>query len=616
MLFIIQNINLILKKGINLFMTSINTIQILIQYSYKNKTYFIVSRDSQLYALCYENEKARLNLTHSEKDLVLKVFSSFLVDEKASVKVDNINIDNNEYIIFFDTKHNNYYWKNKIPELKNTPTVNTLLNLKYNNHNEVYYSTQNSSEKILSKKFIKKIIIFGCTVIIAFSAASMPLIPSSQSIRISYEENGKIIFNEDFFELSEEEKDSKYKEMLYDMQDSESSNSFLSNLFKQNIELHAEYNSQILKEAINQNPNLSSEEKDFLYNILPLLEEHKEYIDFNFATVRLNTLRFLYPQLNPGDISGEYDEFHNTVSFFNYDNKTISNFTQADKLTATHEIGHIFSPSSSGILHECSNEAWSRASIDKLNSENKISTRSISQNEDGTYSLKGGGYPGFMPFYYILTEFMTKEEILQYQYSGNINIIANALIRIEEQYESSNNIDKSKERAYSLLSKLDSRLDNQADIYLPNVSSYALKELDYYYRLKNGKSLYDNLNTFLIATNISLYEKSLEQNYLSYYTQNHISEKKKAFFKIVQEELIKKYNLNNNVVIDFDLFLISPPDVFFNNSNNSMHIYINKIPLNRNGEYPEEVSLDLEITEDIQKRFEVMCNEITNGIEK
>ena len=128
---------------------------------YKDKTYFIVSRDSQIYALCYENEKARINLTHSEKDLALKVFSSFLVDEKTSVKVDNINIDNNEYIVFFDTKHNNYYWKNKIPELKNTPTVNALLNLKYNNHNEVYYSTQNSSEKNLSKKFIKKIIIFG-----------------------------------------------------------------------------------------------------------------------------------------------------------------------------------------------------------------------------------------------------------------------------------------------------------------------------------------------------------------------------------------------------------------------------------------------------------------------
>jgi len=47
-----------------------------------------------------------------------------------------------------------------------------------------------------------------------------------------------------------------------------------------------------------------------------------------------------------------------------------------------------------------------------------------------------------------------------------------------------------------------------------------------------------------------------------------------------------------------------------------MHIYINRIPLNKNGEYTEEVSLDLEITEDIQKRFEVMCNEITNGIEK
>ena len=42
------------------------------------------------------------------------------------------------------------------------------------------------------------------------------------------------------YTLRKEEKDSKYKEMLYDMQDSESSNSFLSNLFKQNTELPAE----------------------------------------------------------------------------------------------------------------------------------------------------------------------------------------------------------------------------------------------------------------------------------------------------------------------------------------------------------------------------------------
>ena len=92
--------------------------------------------------------------------------------------------------------------------------------------------------------------------------------------------------------------------------------------------------------------------------------------------------------------------------------------------------------------------------------------------------------------------------------------------------------DKFKERAYGLLSKLDNKFENQESIYFSDVACYALKELDYYYKIKNGKSIYDDLNMFLLTNTIPYYNKFLEKNDPSFYKQNNIEEREKIFLQI------------------------------------------------------------------------------------
>ena len=132
-----------------------NTTQILIQYVYEGIQYYIVYRDNKIYAVCYDDKKVRVNFKDNEKDIALRVFSSFLVDDKISVKVDTAIVNNNEYIIFYDSKHRNYYWKNKNIEIKNNPIDNIMLNMKYNNQSVVHYSKNNNLEEKSANKFFK-----------------------------------------------------------------------------------------------------------------------------------------------------------------------------------------------------------------------------------------------------------------------------------------------------------------------------------------------------------------------------------------------------------------------------------------------------------------------------
>ena len=580
-----------------------NTTQILIQYVYEGIQYYIVNRDNKIYAVCYDDKKVRVNFKDNEKDIALRVFSSFLVDDKISVKVDTAIVNNNEYIIFYDSKHRNYYWKNKNIEIKNNPIDNIMLNMKYNNQSVVHYSKNNNLEEKSANKFFKKVITLAGTgaVIVAYAIATLQPISSSQGINISYEENGRTVFNEEFFDLTEKEKYSEYEEV-----------------YKGQKGIPSEFDLKTLENAIAKNDNLSIEEKEFIEYFYDILDEHKEYIDFNLIAVRLNTLSIMYPGIDTSDISGEYDDENNVISFYNFDGNIISSFQDADKLTATHETGHAFTTGTSGVIHECSNEAWARASLDRFYNENKVTTKSYVKNEDGKYKLQGGGYQGFIPFYYMLTQFMTDEEILKYQYSCDLNIIGEALIRTEKTYGNNYSDSKAEERAYGLLSKLDNKLENEGSIYSAKTSTEALKQLDYYYKIKNGKSLYDDLNMFLLSDCIPCYNEFLKQNDEKFYSRNGIENKREFFIQIVKEELVKNNKINIEDKIDVDFYLVSYPDIFFNESDRrNMVIYINDITKYKGySEEKEQVGLELEITPEICRRYETLCNERTNDIEK
>ena len=139
------------------------------------------------------------------------------------------------------------------------------------------------------------------------------------------------------------------------------------------------YSATWIEEALHKNKNLSEEEKEFVYSHLDILEENKEYIDMAAVIYNMQNLHIEYSK-EPDQICIE----KNASGYFQYYGSKIfiaggSSFAEVVsnpllKTTLSHEIGHAFTPASSGLgtgLIEAINETlkyeYSEEYCSKLN---------------------------------------------------------------------------------------------------------------------------------------------------------------------------------------------------------------------------------------------------------
>lgn len=500
-----------------------NKFQILIRYNYRKKEYFIILRDNEIFFVCYDNKEIKFELDKEEAILASKVYSAFLVNEDKSIKVDQIKINNNEYYIFYDMQSGNYFWNNT----NNNFEDNIILNMKYNHQSEIMYVIKHDKNSKLKEKVYTKLILFGTTVVVATALASINPLTLS---------NATIVNKEVSSEVQEPTQDTSSENItpIYDWN---------------KIEI-----------AIEQNSNLSNEEKELLYNLKFLFDAHHDHMDLNLIESRLSTLSIEYSTDGmKGSIAGTYDSNNNVIELYHYPKEDDEHtFKNTDKSNFIHELLHVFQrpDKECGVLSEASNELEARNLVEILEDKNIIEKDSHVKGENEDIRIFGKGYSDVIPVYYILTQFMTDDEILDFQYNGDIDVIANALSRLG-----------SKEETYELLTKIKNNKfeigegeDERRTIY---------KELNNYYKKLKGKNLYDDLEfaMIIIYTNPDFnYDDAVISD---------LSKSEIAFTELVKNVLMKEGEINSGDKADiyFNGDYFAYRNLFFENGRENTLFY-------------------------------------------
>lgn len=282
-----------------------------------------------------------------------------------------------------------------------------------------------------------------------------------------------------------------------------------------------------VRDIINSNYRLTTDEKEFLYSSSIILLENSEYIDFDQVD------NFLLRT----DVSFEsYDEFIQG-RYYGGSQKIelmFDSLNEAAKPVYLHEILHGYSlipNKSASYLEEIYNEICTKEYCDELGIAPSVC-----------------GYDNDLVVGYILEELLGVEPIRNYKFKGDNDIIIDALLNIGA-------LEEDITRFFNDLSTLSSfAIYGVDDIALKSKTHVSILEcLDAFHIAKFGYAIYDNIELLSLMLNTNLHT-SLIQEKIEEYIENS---------KYYNSEY--SFNLNN------DKFYTSSFDVthkeLFNNTN-------------------------------------------------
>lgn len=534
-----------------------NKSQMLIRYNYKRKEYYIILRNNKIFFVQYDNGTIQFDLNKEEALLASKVYSAFLVNENKSIKVDQIKINSNAYHIFYDLQSGNYFWNNTY----NNYEDNIILNMKYNHQSEIMYFMKKNTNSKLKEKLYTKLILFGATVVVATALAFINPLTLSNSYKMSTISNTEVA--------------SKIQETTQDMPSENEST--------------IQYDWNKIKVAVEQNSNLSTEEKELLYNLKFLFDAHHTHMDLNLIESRLSTLNIEYS--NEGirnSEGGTYNPSTNVIKLYIYPKEDDEHtFKNTNKEIFLHELLHVFQKPDKTCLRlsEASNELEARNLVEVLENKNILKKDSHVDGENEDIRVFGKGYNDIIPVYYILAQFMIEDEILDFQYSGNIDIIANALSKFG-----------SKEEVYELLTKIKTNKFEVGEGEEDRKIIY--KQLNNYYKKLTGKNLYDDLEFAMI-----IFYQNLDFHYNDSVISD-LSKREEAFTDLVRDILLEQHNINSEDEIDiyFNGNYFAYKNLFFKNNRENTLFYPRIVTNNSDNLSPKYVSI--EISDKMQQEFD------------
>ena len=555
-----------------------NKLNIIIEFNYKNKNYYIVSKANKIYFAHKDNDEIKFVIDGEERKVFIKIFLAFLINIDKSIKVDKVKIQDREYIIYYDLESGNYFWKDLNNYMDDNEEDNILLNRIYNHQEKIMYSGQIT--KIDKRKRVyTKLITIGTTVVVAVASAIInPVVLATQYERPA--------------ECS--------KEALHGINnDGQEAFDEIPKIEQNEFE---EIDSQIydwnkMKNAIDQNNNLSDEEKEFFYNLKFVFDQHHDYMDLKLIEQRLRTFHIDYideiGRTTDGELmGGGWSSVDNSITLWAipelYYSGEKHNFQNTDKLVLIHEIAHMLQgiEKNCSRLYEPSAEYLARDILEILAHKNIIVLEKLNKDELNDDRIKlTKGYEEVLPVYYILTRFMTYEEILSFQYSGDMQYIAQALSRYGTE-----------EDAYELLTKI--KKTNFNEVWdkenLESIKTIYSKLNDYYIKL-TGKNIYDDLEMIAIISG-----NSLEGEFND---DEKLIKREKGFIELIKKELIEsgKINSDKNTTICLNLGDFSYSNKFFKDYKRGLVIYPEII---KNGEDREYMFIRMELTPEMQAEFD------------
>ena len=254
---------------------------------------------------CYtiENDVANYNLTSEQVNVFNAVIKSLIPSGKR-IKLMDYTYGDKTYIMSLDLK-NKFHYFDPAPDMETFKKLNYM----FNNVNEYVYDTK-EFENIKDNTYIKRIIKFGKTAILAFASASL-IYQLMVAIPTEYIE-GK-----------------EYKiqtEIDYDVA--------LSSMNITNQLSDTEFIG-IIKDSINSNPNLTYMEKQFILSDLTIFLDNKQYMDIEHLKNTFSDIKINYTLEDNGPVEAYYNLIDNEITFFE-----ASNINDVEMHTFTHEFLH------------------------------------------------------------------------------------------------------------------------------------------------------------------------------------------------------------------------------------------------------------------------------------
>lgn len=448
-------------------------------FEYNNKTFYITKIDNKIHFLKREISSNEIsNVSDKEFDIVKEIYNKLLINKNTSIFLKNMQVNNNEYSLYYDRNSRNYFWYPQSGVYN--AHDNQYLNFQYNHQPGIIYNNNNNEQE--NDKFYHRFETIGKKIVLVLISASLCGTMILGQIR-GFDEG--IINNV----LTSYSQNAKYVEQR-------------------------EYNYEDIKNALEENQNIGQEEKEFLYKLKFIFDENHQYMNLNAVIEKLKTLEIVYEDVIVANhlfpTEGSYNIKTNKITCYSKD------FKNTSKAIFLHEFLHVLQDNSSHFMLELSNEFFTRETIMKLytsgliKQEELVKTETLQRIEN--LNLKsptteeswlhyinmddgfGNGYVNYVGMYYVLANILPEDVLRNYQFNTkNIDLLATALTELDHNSE---NQEDALKKAYDLIECINnSRIYNQEKGRIEYAWDLTdcFKKLDYYYFQAKGISVYDDL---------------------------------------------------------------------------------------------------------------------------
>ena len=390
----------------------------LFKYNYNKKVFYGYHQNGNIYmAALYKNDIIN-KFSNDEIYVMRAVINSLIVNRNKSFIVNTLNIQGENYDIFYDPVKRLYFWDSD--NTTQMEFINQALNFRYNNIKDYIYidfwkMLQKDSQKE-QKHFKREIFIekLGKTInVLVSSTLSLTLLLSLsvlvyKTVNIigdaTSQTSGVVI--EKIVEITEEMPHvSEYAENSKD------------NLYDSEI-----YSWNEIEFLIDNNSNLSDEDKNMIKKLRFVFDEYNQYMDLSLIKSRLSNLNIVLcnsseSQCKSENAEGCYWSNKNTIELFSNKNRINK------ELKFIHEFLHVLQKANYGgpnIFMELSNTFFSVEILQRLIENNEINT-------DFEFGTDLAGYDSLLKYYFYLANLMPLESRCKFQFDPDIRVFANSL---------------------------------------------------------------------------------------------------------------------------------------------------------------------------------------------
>lgn len=433
------------------------------------------------------------HLSIKEFQIVSKVFSTLQVHKEASF-YEHKKLGSRNYNVFYDKVSQNFFWIS----LNGDYSIedNIKLNFKYNHDVGMLFNGSKRQIPFQDNSMYKKLVKIGNTLVSVFVSTALVLnLLSGCTVSTPEQLSEPEIAVVETIDIEEE------KETTIQI-----------------------YNFDNLKANIDNNPNLSDEAKDLIKATQFVFDEYHEHMDIDLISSRLKTLEMKFQKNHKNkDVSSYYSQSENkiTFGFDNLDETPLEEFY--------HEFFHVLQDGRVPFTGELSNSFFTKNVILRLYLEGKLPKERfllhswakdveekilvLNTEQDWLYMILAGnsfeaGYGSYIGIFYILAEIMPKETLSKYQFNpSSTETLKSALIAIDPDHTTA------LDRANTLINSINDLREydpstNQYTYYTDGVEIFAT--LDYYYELKTGRTISEDVEMMAILSAQSYFSLSDE----------------------------------------------------------------------------------------------------------